>query len=58
MLFGFVQVYRKDWLGNTCMHVAIQHGSLEALRNLVNRDRQDLNTDGLHIQNKWVDACV
>lgn len=46
------QVYGRDWQGNTCMHIAAQYGNLEALRDLLVHDRQNPDTDGLHIMNK------
>lgn len=50
----YVQVYKRDYQGETAMHTATQYGSKEALRFIVRRDREDPGTDGLHILNKWV----
>jgi hypothetical protein len=47
-----MQVYKRDYLGETAMHIATQYGRREALRFIVRKDREDPSTDGLHILNK------
>lgn len=47
-----LQVYKRDYLGETAMHIAVQYNSKDALRYIVKRDKEDPNTDGLHIRNK------
>lgn len=51
-LCNYVQVYKRDYLGETAMHVATHYNSKEAMRHIVERDRSDPSTDGLHIRNK------